>query len=83
MPAKAGIQDTSMLAEFRLLATPARCKPCAAASRPAGYPLSGYDNMGFPDRCALCFLLAKRSNDGWGIADPFDSIVIGRRLTLD
>ena len=40
MPANAGIQDTTTLPDFRLLATPARRKPCAAASRPAGYPLS-------------------------------------------
>jgi len=40
MPANAGIPDTTTLTEFRLLATPARRKPCAAASRPTGYPLS-------------------------------------------
>ena len=40
MPANAGIQDITTLTEFRLLASPARRKTCAAASRPAGYPLS-------------------------------------------
>jgi hypothetical protein len=40
MPAKAAIQNTTTLAEFRLLATPASRKPCAAASGPAGYLLS-------------------------------------------
>ncbi len=39
MPENAGIQDTTTLTEFRL-ATPARRKPGAAASRTAGYPLS-------------------------------------------
>jgi hypothetical protein len=40
MPANAAIQNTTTLAEFRLLATLAGRNPCAAASRPAGYPLS-------------------------------------------
>ena len=32
MPANAGIQDTTTLTEFRLLATPARRKPAAASA---------------------------------------------------
>src|SRR6202011_5658003 len=97
MPANAGIQDTTTLTEFRLVATP----PGASLASPRRVPLDtrfrGYDKAGFPERCALCFL--KRSNrgaahrwplgyfvasaprnDGWGVADPIDSVVIGRRL---
>jgi hypothetical protein len=62
MPANAGIQDTTTLTEFRLLATPARRKPCVAASRPLDTRFRGYDKAGFPERCALCFLSAKRSD---------------------
>src|SRR5271169_2562685 len=42
MPAKAGIMDTTTPTEFRLLATPARRKPCAAASRPADRGKKGF-----------------------------------------
>ena len=40
MPANAGIQNTTTLADFRLLATLAGRNHRAAASHPAGYPLS-------------------------------------------
>jgi hypothetical protein len=100
MPANAGIQDTTTLTEFRLVATPARRKPASPRPVPLDTRFRGYDKAGFPERCALCFLLAKRSNrgaahrwplgcfvataprnDGWGAADPIDSVVIGRLLS--
>ena len=70
MPANAGIQDTTTLTEFRLLATP----PGASLASPRRVPLDtrfrGYDKAGFPERCALCFLLAQRSNPGTAFIPP-------------
>ena len=57
MPANAGIQDTTTLTEFRLIATPAKRKG-ASLGPPRRVPLDtrfrGYDKAGFPERCALC-----------------------------
>ena len=61
MPANAGIQDTTTLTEFRLVATP----PGARLASPRRVPLDtrfrGYDKAGFPERCARSFLLAQRA----------------------
>ena len=56
MPANAGIQNATTLAEFRLLATPASGKPCAAASGPR---FRGYDRRAHPN--AVLFVSCWRS----------------------
>jgi hypothetical protein len=62
MPANAGIQDTTTLTESRLLATPARRSLASPRRVPLVIRFRGYDKAGFPERCALCFLSAKRSD---------------------
>ena len=54
MPENAGIQDNT-LTEFRL-ATPARRKPCGAASRSTDTRFRGYDKAGFPNAVLSCVL---------------------------
>src|SRR5271163_4730685 len=68
MPANAGIQDTTTLTEFRLLATPARRKLAPPRRVPLDTRFRGYDKAGFPERCALCFLIVRHRPS----ADPLE-----------
>jgi hypothetical protein len=58
MPANARIQDTTTLPEFRL-ATPASASLAPPHRVSLDARFRGYDKAGLPERCALCFLLAK------------------------